>query len=75
MYWFEYDPELAKKALADYYREEGFNEGIRIGEEKGRKDTLFRTAKNLLSMNKSIPFIMKATELSEEEILSIAEEN
>ena len=67
MFGFEYNAEEAREALAEYYREEGM--------EKGMKQKTFEIVKNLLSMKMSIPDIMKASGLSREEILSVAEKN
>ena len=67
MVGLEYDPELAKKALADYYREEAYKEA--------RKDTIFEMVKDLLSEKVSIPIIMRVSGLSKDEILEIAEKN
>ena len=58
--------ELRLKAIRDEIniRESGYTDGMRDGEEKGKKEI----AKNLLKQNIAIDIISQATGLTQEEI-------
>ena len=69
--------EDVKDAMEYHHRmgkAEGFNEGYEKGMEKGiekGRESLIRTARNLLSMGLSANDIAKATGLSEEEVMQL----
>lgn len=69
--------EDVKDAMEYHHRmgkAEGFNEGYEKGMEKGiekGRESLIRTARNLLSMGLSANDIAKATGLSEEEVMRL----
>ena len=67
MYRFEYDENLARKAIAD--------EALQIGIEKGREDEKFEMVKNLLFAKTPLEYIVAATGWSEEKILELAVKN
>ena len=83
MYWFEYDPELAKQARL----EEAYDEGLELGREEGRKEgiaegraedeteKMLEMVKNLIMVGTPMNFIVKATGWTEEQILKVAEQN
>ena len=65
--------EDVQRAVA-YAKELAFEDGVKKGREEGREEgrgALIRTAKNLLEMGLSIEQIIKATNLSKEEIESL----
>ena len=71
MYWFEYDSELAEKAM----RKEVFDEGKAEGKAEGRLEEKFSMVKNLINVGTPMKFIIKATGWTEEQILKAAEQN
>ena len=75
MYWFEYDPELAKKAIRNEAFAEGKAEGKAEGRVEGRLEEKFSMVKSLLTVGTPMEFIIKATGWTEEQILKAAEQN
>lgn len=67
MLGFEYDENLARKAIAD--------EAMQIGIEKGREEEKFEMVKNLLLAKTPLKYIVTATGWNEEKILKFAEKN
>ena len=71
----EEDYEKLKNTLLGEARDQGLAEGLAEGEalglEKGEKNKAIEIAKNLLDLNISISDIIKATGLTEEEILAL----
>lgn len=67
MYWFEYDEDLARKAIAD--------EAMQIGIETGREEKAVEMVKNLLTTNLSIEEIGRVVGWSKEKILKFLEKN
>ena len=63
MYWFEYDENLARKAIAD----EAY--------EIGREEEKFEMVKNLLLAKTPLKYIVAATGWNEEKILKFLEKN
>ena len=59
------------KNSLDTAKREGVAEGIEIGREEGRAEGIMLTAKNLKSMGFSIADIIKATGLSEDDIMKL----
>lgn len=67
MLGFEYDENLARKAIAD--------EAMQIGIEKGREEEKFEMVKNLLLAKTPLKYIVTATGWNEEKILKFLEKN
>ena len=67
MLGFEYDENLAKKAIAD--------EALQIGIEKGREEEKFEMVKNLLTTNLSLEEIARVVGWTKEKILKFVGEN
>ena len=59
------------KNSLDTAEEKGVIKGIEIGRAEGRAEGIMLTAKNLKSMGLSIADIIKATELSENDIMKL----
>ena len=68
----EYNEEWDNDAKRSYYIEQGIERGIEQGIERGRKENQLSVVKNLLALKIPIEVILKATGLSEEQILSLA---
>ena len=73
MYWFEYDEDLARKAIADEAWQIGIERGIEQGIEKGREKEKFEMVKNLLLAKTPLKYIVAATGWTEEKILKLAD--
>ena len=71
MYWFEYDENLARKAIAD----EALQIGIEKGIEEGREKEKFEMIKNFLKAQTPLKYIVAATGRTEEKILEFAGKN
>ena len=65
----EYDPELARQAWIEKGIEQGIEKGIEQGIKQNRKDFV----KNLLAVKTPLEYIIAATGLTKEQILSLAE--
>ena len=69
MLGFEYDEDLAKKAIQEDAREKGFAKG----REEGREESKIEMVKNLLTTNLSLKEIARVVGWSEEKILKFAQ--
>jgi predicted transposase/invertase (TIGR01784 family) len=56
------------------YRDEGREEGIQIGKERGEKQAKIAVAKNLLKAGVSVDLIAESTDLPKAEIVQLKEE-
>ena len=75
MLGFEYDEDLARKAIADEALQIGIGRGIEQGIEKGREKEKFEMVKNLLTTSLPIQEIARVVGWTEEKILKFAEKN
>lgn len=71
MLGFEYDENLAKKAIAD----EALQIGIEKGIAEGREEKAIEMVKNLLTTNLSLEEIARVVGWTKEKILSFSEKD
>ena len=69
--WYIYDNEREKRATYNGNMSLAREEGMKIGEEKGIKETQIATAKRMLEKGLDKELILSITELSEEELEKI----